>query len=371
VLNALLALGHDPLVVTSRTLLNVDQALAQHVVDHGQRFWDQPEVLCLAFNRRQQAAVAELVRGKAIRFIYQRYARWNVVGADVADRLNVPLVLEYNGSELWVAEHWGSPIARRALAEQIELVNLRAAAIVVVVSEPMRTELLGRGVDPGAILVTPNGVDTDVYRPDVDGSRVRRELDLERRIVVGFIGTFGAWHGTQHLTGSALELLTARPDLRDRVVFLMVGDGPHLEEVRRTIADAGAEASFRLTGLVPQEQGPEHLAAADILVAPHQPNRDGSPFFGSPTKLFEYMAMGRGIVASDLDQIGEVLTDGHSALLVPPEDPRALAHALARLIDDPPLRARLGSQARRDAIERHTWRAHTTRILDAVERLPR
>ena len=55
-----------------------------------------------------------------------------------------------------------------------------------------------------------------------------------------------------------------------------------------------------LTGLVPQEDGPEHLAACDILASPHVPNADGTPFFGSPTKLFEYMAMGKGIVASNL-----------------------------------------------------------------------
>jgi glycosyltransferase involved in cell wall biosynthesis len=102
-------------------------------------------------------------------------------------------------------------------------------------------------------------------------------------------------------------------------------------------------------------------------VAPHVRNPDGSPFFGSPTKLFEYMAMGRAIVASRLDQIGEVLDGDQVAVLVEPGDPGALADALASLLDDPDRRCRLASAARDAAVRHHTWRAHTERIVAALE----
>ncbi len=98
----------------------------------------------------------------------------------------------------------------------------------------------------------------------------------------------------------------------------MIGAGPELGEAKRVIDAAGFTEAVIFTGLVAQEEGPSYLAACDILVSPHVPNADGTPFFGSPTKLFEYMAMGRGIVASDLDQIGEVLRHGETAWLVPP-----------------------------------------------------
>ena len=87
----------------------------------------------------------------------------------------------------------------------------------------------------------------------------------------------------------------------------MIGDGPGLPDAKRIIEEAGLGAEAHFTGLVEQEEGPEYLAACDILASPHVPNADGSPFFGSPTKLFEYMAMGKAIVASNLDQIGETL----------------------------------------------------------------
>jgi len=120
------------------------------------------------------------------------------------------------------------------------------------------------------------------------------------------------------------------------------------------------------TGLVPQEDGAKYLAACDVLVSPHVPNPDGTPFFGSPTKLFEYMAMGKGIVASRLDQIGEVLEDMTTALLVPPGDVAALANGIARLAGDPALRDRLGAAARRTVLERYTWREHTRRTIDQL-----
>ena len=115
-----------------------------------------------------------------------------------------------------------------------------------------------------------------------------------------------------------------------------------------------------------QQDDCEVLAVCDVFASPHVPNPDGSPFFGSPTKLSEYMAMGRGIVASALDQIAEVLEDGRTAILVPPADAQALARALETLVVDRDLRLRLGAAARRVVLERHTWHAHVGRTLAAL-----
>lgn len=90
-------------------------------------------------------------------------------------------------------------------------------------------------------------------------------------------------------------------------------------------------------------------------------------FFGSPTKLFEYMAMAKGIVASDLGQIGEILQHGQTALLVTPGNLDELASAIDRLIADQPLRERLGVAARREAESRYTWKEHTRRIVAKIE----
>src|SRR5207249_8347971 len=133
-------------------------------------------------------------------------------------------------------------------------------------------------------------------------------------------------------------------------------------EAEAILAGASRREAAVFTGLVPQEEGPVYLAAMDVLVSPHVPNSDGSRFFGHPTKLFDYMATGRGIVASRLEQIGEVLEHERTALLVPPGDDAELATAIVRLVDDPDLRARLGASARRQVLQDHTWEANVRRL---------
>ena len=102
-----------------------------------------------------------------------------------------------------------------------------------------------------------------------------------------------------------------------------------------------------------------------MLVSPHVPLADGSEFFGSPTKIFEYMAMSKGIVASRLGQIGEVLENEKSALLVEPGNVQQLSEALVRLAESSSLREHLGEAARQAAVERHTWKGNAQNVLDA------
>ncbi len=320
------------------------------------------EIPCFAHSLRFERRAARILDRRPADLIYQRFDPANHAGVALSRRLRVPFVLEFNGSEVWIADHWDRPFRWRSLFAALEEVNLRHADLIVVVSEPLRESLLARGIEAARILVQPNGVDPERYRPDLDGQSVRRRLGLDGRTVVGFIGTFGVWHGATVLARAAARLLGLRPEVR----FLFVGDGPQRQEAEAILVRAGCAPSVVFAGMVPQEDGPAHLAAMDILVAPHVPNADGTRFFGSPTKLFEYMAMGRGIVASRLEQLGEVLEDGHTAALVPPGDESALAQAILRLVDDPALRARLGAQARRRVLDRHTWDANVGRLVERL-----
>ena len=328
---------------------------------------DFPEIRASLFNEQMAQRIALDLGDERPRFVYQRYAANSIVGLLLAGRYGVALITEYNGSEVWINRHWGRVLANESGAAEVEQLNLAGADLVVVVSEALRQELLSRGIAPQRILVNPNGVDPVRYHPAVDGRAVRQRLALDDSIVVGFVGTFMPWHGAEVLAAAALELLAEQPE--SRLCFLFIGDGPRMPAVRRIVAANGVDRRCRFAGLVPQHEGPSYMAACDILVAPHVPNADGSPFFGSPTKLFEYMAMGKPIVASDLDQIGEVLSDGDNALLVEPGDSSALARAIRRLATEPDLAQRLATNARQTALERHTWRRHTERILAKLDEI--
>jgi glycosyltransferase involved in cell wall biosynthesis len=294
-------------------------------------------------------------------FIYQRYARFSWAGVVAALRTKRPLLLEYNGSEVWVGKHWDR-VGSLDLLERYERLNLDAAARIFVVSEVERRNLEMRGVRPEKIVVNPNGVDVERFRPDVGGVEARRELGIEDdEVVAGFVGTFGPWHGVEKLA-AAIKSMPA--DLRVR--FLLVGSGSLHAEVEKQLEN---ERRVIFTGAVGHDRVPKLLDACDILVAPHVPLADGSEFFGSPTKIFEYMAMGKGIVASRLGQIGEVLVDEETALLVEPGNVDELRSAMMKVIESQTLRVSLGAKAREVAEREHTWAHNARRVLEAYRSL--
>jgi glycosyltransferase involved in cell wall biosynthesis len=369
VVNHLSSFAAPPILLTTDDVPTVKPAIETHAIEPSDQFWNFKELPMFVLNDACERAAVRALGARAISFVYQRYSTNNYSGVSIARRLGVPFVLEYNGSEVWVSRHWGNRLRYEALAGRIEQLNVKAADLVVVVSRALADQLAEAGVDRARILTNSNGVDPDRYRPDIDGRRVRGAYGWDREVVVGFIGTFGPWHGAEVLARAFMALRAADPDLMASVRLLMIGDGATLPVVRQILEEQSATAATVFTGLVPQERGPEYLAACDILVAPHVPNRDGTPFFGSPTKLFEYMAMGKAIVASDLDQIGEVLEHGRTGWLVQPGNVEALVSGLRWLVADAKLRAELGAAARRRVLERHTWREHTRRTIEKLQEL--
>jgi glycosyltransferase involved in cell wall biosynthesis len=337
-----------------------------------------------------QRYVVQVLARESTDLCYQRLSIGSYAGVVLSRRLSVPLVIEWNGSEAWIARNWGRRLRYEELALAAEDVSLKHAHIVVTVSVALRDELVERGVEPDRIVCHPNGVDPAIFDPERFSPAACAALRIdhnipEHSIVVTFLGTFGRWHGAHVLARAIRKLGDTRADWLAKmgVRFLFVGEGPKLADVKDAIRASPAAPFVCFTGLVPQAMAPAYLAASDIVVAPHVPNADGSPFFGSPTKLFEYMAMGCAIVASDLDQLGDVLCDGidvhrltgrslgddssATAILVPPGDADALATGIEFLVDRPAWRGILGRNARQLALRRYTWDHHVAAILERME----
>lgn len=342
------------------------------------------------FQKSFASEAARILSQKGFSLIYQRLSAFNYLGVILSRAFRLPLVVEYNGSEVWIAKHWGRAMRFHKLAAMAEEAMLRHAHLLVTVSEVLRDDLIDRGVEPERIVCYPNCIDPAVFDPqrfskaDYDALRLRYDISLDA-VVVAFIGTFGQWHGAEMLAAAIARLYNQEREwlVRNNVHFLLVGDGMKMPEVRSIIKNSGSNSVCTLTGLVPQEQAALHLAAADILVSPHVPNSDGTRFFGSPTKLFEYMAMAKGIIASDLDQIGEVLSPSIKATQLPKETPGENSPELAVLSDPGNLdelvrglkflvecrdwREHLGKRARLRALENYTWHHHVAAILSGLE----
>ena len=390
VVNALQGDGYSVTFASAEEPAMVDRKVKIHKVDSLQTFGIPYELNNYRFQRKFARDIESELKGSEVFFIYQRLSAANYLGVPLSRAYKVPLIVEYNGSEVWIAKHWGKPMRFHKLAAMAEEAMLKHAQLVVTVSDVLKDELIDKGVEPERIVCYPNCIDPKIFSPerfskeDIQGLRARYDIPVDA-IVISFIGTFGQWHGADVLAKAIAYLWTdCREWLKNyKVHFLLVGDGLKMPKVKECLEKVGAYECCTLTGLIPQVQAPLHLAAADILASPHVANKDGTQFFGSPTKLFEYMAMGKGIVASRLNQIGEVLSPALDAASLPlgssmckgdelavlsePGNLKQLIEGIKFLVEHGNWRTKLGDQARKVALEKYTWQRHVDEILKTLK----
>jgi glycosyltransferase involved in cell wall biosynthesis/ubiquinone/menaquinone biosynthesis C-methylase UbiE len=312
-------------------------------------------------------------------YIYERLCLGNFVGAKLSHELGVPYLVEYNGSEVSMHKSFGgTSFIYEGTYLKIEEAAFRQATAISVVSEVIKDSLVSRGVDQNKILVNPNGVDINAYRPSEPAEKETLRAGLgfsSQDRVIGFIGTFGGWHGIEILAAALPIICEKAPNAR----FLLIGDGTFKYLIDEQVRSNKLGNRVRLVGSIPQQDGARMLKACDIYVSPHSAHMVDSRFFGSPTKIFEYMAMGGGIVASELEQIGTVLSPGLRAsdllnpslsitdqrsVLCKPGDLDQFVNAVLYLINNPAACQLLGKNARKAAANEFTWEKHVERLFD-------
>lgn len=231
---------------------------------------------------------------------------------------------------------------------------LRRLPAVITITDALREELVGEGIDPASVLVARDGVHLHRFAdlPDAATARAHLGLPPDQPLVV-YAGQLYAWKGVDTL----VQAMEGLPDVR---LLVVGGDKVNLERVVG-LADRRAPGRVTFTGTIPSTAVPFHLAAASVVALPNTARETISARYTSPLKLFEAMATGRPIVASDLPSLREVLTDDHNARLVAPDDPEALAAGIRGLVDDPDWAARLSAQARED-VAPYDWSDRGRRV---------
>jgi len=271
-------------------------------------------------------------------------------------RMGLPTVYEAH-----VVPNRGQKLLLRKIKRQTSL------RLIVVLTSFLRQRFLDMGFSSDQVIVLPDGVDLDLFErlPSKEDCRRRLGLPLDRPII-GYIGRFR----TLEMEKGIPELVEAMKDLSSvngaEPLLLCVG-GPmdavpaYLELARRI---GIPQDRLRFVDRVPNTEVPYWIRAFDVALAPF-PRTDHYAYFMSPLKLFEYIAAGVPILATDLPSIREVLRHGENAWLVPPSDPKALAEGIRNLLENPDLAERLAQQARKD-VRQYTWKRRAAVILRHV-----
>jgi len=290
--------------------------------------------------------------------LYERYNLFLLAGVWLRRLTGLPMLLEVNGPLAYERSRFGGLVNKR-VANWIEGVTWRSADYVLPVTNVLAGFVRQAGVDPKRIVVIQNGVSPELLAGATDQTKIRRLFGIEDRLVLGFTGFMRDWHGLD----SVIDLV-AKSDPKRNLHLLLVGDGPALPELQRQAAAHNVNGRVTFAGLVARDEIADYVAAFDIAMQPQV------VAYASPLKLFEYMALGRAIVAPATANICEVLTDGEDALLFDPADASAFRAAIERLCADPVLRERLG-RAARAAIDRQglTWANNARRIVALFDAL--
>jgi glycosyltransferase involved in cell wall biosynthesis len=290
-----------------------------------------------------------------IRFVWQRHDLFQMAGLRLARDLDVPSVVFVPATLIWESSQW--EVRRPGWATWLERFGespaLRGADVVACGSDVVAEQVHRLGVRDERILITPTGVDLSLFAPQPGPSAMRKELGLQEKFVVGWVGSFRRFHALEQAVDAVARI--------ENAVLLMVGDGPERARIRRLARDRGVTAKF--TGTVPHAELPEYLAAMDVALVLASP---GQVFHYSPLKLAEYLAAGLPVVAPRVAQLADRLTDDVDAVLVPPGDAQALAASLQQLHDDIALRERLAKSARVAAEARWSWDHEVRRILASL-----
>jgi glycosyltransferase involved in cell wall biosynthesis len=234
---------------------------------------------------------------------------------------------------------------------------IRTQTRIIAITEGLKRFYINKGVEEERILVAPDSVDIEQFDIDIskDDARKKLGLPLEDNIVL-YTGHLYDWKGA-HVLAKATQYSA----VETQAVFVG-GTDKDIHDFKKRF---GHSKAVLILGKKPYDQIPIYLKAADVLVLPNSPVNDISSLYTSPMKLFEYMASGRPIVASDLPSIREIL-NGSNAVLVAPDDPQQLAEGILKVLEDEPFSQRISARSYEDS-KQYTWKKRALSIISFIK----
>lgn len=228
----------------------------------------------------------------------------------------------------------------------------KKASKLVVLTRFLKEDLVAQGIEGAKILVAPDGVDLDEFTGVV-------AKQISKQKVVMYTGSFFlyGWKGVDTLIEAAKQFPSG-------VEMVLIGGTNEEVSALQTTTAGNHAGSIRLIGRIPHPEIPKYLASADILVLPNKKGDANSERYTSPLKLFEYMASGKPIIASDLPSMREILNDNNCTFFSP-GDPTSLARAIQVVLNDPVVAQKKAAQALADA-QHYSWKKRAQTIVQFV-----
>jgi glycosyltransferase involved in cell wall biosynthesis len=348
---------HPRLRLLRLPILRIPPTAPPRVLAQFSRVWQLSYLAGLA------AALPFELRRRRPDIVFARDPRTARLAAGPAHAIGARLVFEVHGLPSYEVAHGAGranlPASEAARLRALEDVVFARADRIVTITECARRILIDEyDVPAGQVRTVADG--TTVANRQHPHPNPLPEGEGERPSIY-YVGQLYPWKGA----GLVVDVAARVPEANVVIVGGQTNwtqDDPDIAALAERARELGVAARVELRGHVPYDRVPEALAAASVALLP-LPDEPVARLFTSPLKLFDYMAAGVPIVASDLPALREVLRHEENALLAQPDDPDAFATAVRRLLADGALAARLGRQARAD-VAAYSWDARARALLD-------
>ncbi|MDT7529377.1 glycosyltransferase, exosortase A system-associated [Sphingopyxis sp. SE2] len=288
----------------------------------------------------------------------------------VGEKLGIPVIYEIRA--FWEDAAVGNGTGREGslryrLTKRLETHAVKAADAVAVICEGLRGDLIARGIDPAKIIVSPNGVDLDLFGdPPPRDDALAETLGLAADdVVIGYIGSFYDYEGIDDLIAAMPALVAAQPKAR----LLLVGGGPKEAALTAQAAASPVAAQIHFVGRVPHGEVERYYSLIDILAYPRKKMRLTD--LVTPLKPLEAMAQGKLVAASDVGGHRELIEDGATGTLFAPDDPAAIAEALADMLGNRAMWPERRRTARIFVESHRNWSSNILRYEPVYQRLLR
>lgn len=290
-----------------------------------------------------------------------------VAGLRVAKKRGLPFVYEIRAFWEDAAVGNGTGVEgspRYRVTKALETWAVQRADEIVVICEGLKSDLISRGIDPGRITVSPNGVDLHLFgSPPPRDQALAAELGLSDAETVGFIGSFYDYEGLDDLIAAMPQLVATRPD----AALLMVGGGPMEATLRAQAAASPAADRIRFVGRVPHQEVERYYSLIDVLAYPRKKMRLTD--LVTPLKPLEAMAQGKLVAASDVGGHRELIKDGVTGTLFAADSPSAIADSLAGLFESRDIWEERRSMARQFVEKERNWASNICRYETVYHRI--
>ncbi len=278
----------------------------------------------------------------------------------VAQKYNIPSVYEVRG--LWHDTQCTKTAGfenseRYLLHENYELICCHIADRVVAISKSLKDHLITLGVPEEKIYFVPNGVDVKKFSPQSPNLKIQKKLDLEDKLVIGFIGSVTHYEGLDYLLKALAELKKTKLKFK----FVLVGDGKALPELKLLAYELNLEDVITFVGRVPHNEVKEYYSVIDVFPFPRTSAKVCQ--LVTPLKPFEVMAMGKLVLVSDIPALREMVIEGETGLVFKSEDVASLVKCLKEVDDN----KHLAKQGRRWVEKNRAWDKLADRYQEVYE----